>query len=161
MAHTGAPPKAAKLGHSATADWTEVVDEPFLEGAKRELPKLPSRRRWNDHVVRWWENVRIMPHCALWTETDWMFAIETAIEKHEYYAADPDERKTTQATEIRRREDMLGVSLEARRKLRIRYVDPERARRQQTATGLRALPGGAAGETPPVSLNDRRNRLTG
>ncbi len=154
MAHTGAPPKATRIGHSPTADWTEVIDEPFLEGEKRELPKLPGRRRWNDHVVRWWENVRIMPHCALWTETDWMFAIETAIEKHEYYAAYPDERKTTQATEIRRREDMLGVSLEARRKLRIRYVDPEQARKRQTAPGLGQVPGQVAPGGGVVSLDD-------
>ncbi len=123
MALPGPAAKAARLGHSANADWTDVPDVPYLAGEERELPKLGRNRRWNDLVVRWWATVRVMPHCALWTETDWIFAEETALMKHDYLGE--DEKRTTLATEIRRREDIMGVTREARRKLRIRYVPPE------------------------------------
>ncbi len=156
MAVTGAAPKAAKLGHSPTLDWTEVVDEPYEPGRTRELPKL-GRRKWNDLVVAWWAQVRIMPHCSLWTETDWIFAQETGMMKHEYLA--DDRRKTTEATEIRRREDMMGVTLEARRKLRIRYVSrDEKSQQRQVVAPAGA---GPAGGTNVVPIGDRRARMTG
>lgn len=163
MALRGAAPKVSKHGRTPTADWTDVVDVPF-PGPSPDLPKLANRRRWSDLVVQWWEQVRSMPHCVLWSATDWQFAIETALMKDQFwreYAA--GDMKSTAATEIRRREALLGTTAEARRQLRIRYVPVGEA-------GVGDVPdlpvvvqeeaqagGGVASVTP---IADRRTRLT-
>lgn len=123
MAHRGPGQLARKLGHTANAEWTEVANRPF-EGASPDLPKLPNRARYHPMVTTWWEMVRHMPHCERWTPTDWQYAVETALLKHFFWTdAAAGEVKITAATEIRRREDNMGTTEEARRKLRIRYVD--------------------------------------
>ncbi len=123
MAHRGPAAKALKHGRTPNAEWVEVVDVPF-EGASPELPKLPGRRRWHPLVEQWWAQVRVMPHCALWGPTDWQFAVETALMKQEFWqeVSAGDGLRSTLATEIRRREDQIGTTGEARRKLRIRYL---------------------------------------
>lgn len=123
MAHRGPSQMARRLGHSANAEWTEVPNRPY-EGASPDLPKLPGRARYHPMVSTWWDMVRCMPHCVRWTPTDWQYAVETALLKHYFWTdAAAGEVKTTAATEIRRREDNMGTTEEARRKLRIRYAD--------------------------------------
>lgn len=161
MAHRGPVSKSVKHGRTPNADWTDVVDVPYT-GPSPDLPRLPGRRKWNDLVVQWWEQVRTMPHCVLWRNTDWMFAIETAMQKHDYYA--DDERRTTAAAEVRRREAMMGTTGEARRQLRIRYVAADEGAVEPDDVDLpvevveqdEAATGGAT-VTP---LDDRRRRLT-
>jgi hypothetical protein len=125
MAHRGPLPKSNKLGMTPNAEWTEVPNRPY-EGASPELPKLPNRRKYHELVVTWWEMVRHMPHCVNWGPTDWQYAVETAMLKNFFWvdalSPDPDV-KITAAQEIRRREDNMGTTVEALRKLRIRYVD--------------------------------------
>lgn len=163
MALPGPAQRGARLGHSAHADWTDVADVPFAAGEQRELPKLSGRRKWNDLVVRWWAIVRTMPHCVLWTEADWIFAEETALMKHDYFA--DDDKKTTLATEIRRREDIMGTTIEARRKLRIRYIDSSDAGEPAGDAGVQdavvedqAEAGTGLGTVTPLA--SRRGRLT-
>lgn len=163
MAHRGVAPKSIKLGRTPNADWTEVPDEPYT-GPSPELPKLPRGRRWNELVVQWWEQVRAMPHCALWRPTDWMFAVETAMAKNDYYVLASDERTTTAFTEIRRREALIGTTAEARRQLRIRYSpvddgfgDADGYDSPVEVTEQEAAATGGATVTP---LADRRARLT-
>lgn len=123
MAHRGPAQSARRLGHSPNADWTDVPNRPF-EGTSPDLPKLAARQKYHVLVTTWWEMVRSMPHCVRWTPTDWQYAVETALLKHFFWTdAANGEVKTTAATEIRRREDNMGTTEEARRKLRIRYVD--------------------------------------
>lgn len=123
MAHTGPPAKGNKHGRNPNVEWIDVPAVPF-EGESPDLPKVRGKR-WPALVEGWWENVRRMPHCVLWTPTDWDFAVEVAYLKLAFWTDfSAGEVKSTLATEIRRREDMLGVTGEARRKLRIRYVDP-------------------------------------
>lgn len=123
MAHRGPGQLARRLGHSANADWTEVANRPF-EGPTPDLPKLPNRAKYHPMVTTWWDMVRVMPHCVSWSPTDWQFAVETAVLKHYFWVdASMGEVKTTAATELRRREDNMGTTEEARRKLRVRYVD--------------------------------------
>ncbi len=159
MALTGPDPKQTKLGHSPNAEWTDVPDVAFDDGGERMLPKSPGgRRKWHVQVVDWWDEVRRMPHCALWTDTDWRFALEIAFLKQEMWRdIEAGALKSTLAAEIRRREDQIGTTAEARRKLRIRYVDPDRARSRQNVPQPAGIPGGA----PVVSLGDRRARMTG
>lgn len=124
MARTGPAPKAIKHGHGGL-EFTDVPDLAYTgPGSDRDLPDIPGLP-WYEPTIGWWEVVRRMPHARLWTEADWLFAIETGIFKNQIYGelfggALP----TSLATEIRRREDMMGMTMEARRKLGIRYIDP-------------------------------------
>lgn len=115
MAVSGAKPKPdgqRRTRHPLTQDWTIVADRPYEGG-----PALPERvGGWPAATTRWWAAVSRMPHCELWTEADWAFALDTA-EVHARFALGE-----TQGTELRIREKLLGVTLDARRDLRIRYV---------------------------------------
>lgn len=163
MAHRGPSQLTRRLGHSANAEWIEVPDRPF-EGASPDLPKLPNRARYHPLVTTWWDMVRHMPHCVRWSATDWQYAVETALLKHYFWtdAADGDV-KTTAATEIRRREDNMGTTAEALRKLRIRYVEaPELDDEDEdTAGGVQpevVSQRVAGGARPVTSLASRRAR---
>jgi hypothetical protein len=164
MAHRGPAAKSAKHGRTANAEWIDVVDTPYL-GPSPELPKLPRRKKWHPMVEQWWDQVREMPHCALWRSVDWTFALETAYQKQAYWElCETGDQTTTAAVEIRRREDQMGTTIEALRKLRIRYVpadgedeagpvpEPDVQVTEQAVAG-----GGDATVTP---LASRRNRLT-
>lgn len=165
MALRGPAAKAIKHGKTPNADWVDVPDVAY-PGPSPDLPKLANRRKWTDLVVQWWEQVRTMPHCVLWEPTDWHFAIETALMKDQFWREYADgEMKSTAATEIRRREAVLGTTAEARRQLRIRYVPtgeipdedgpevPAVVQEEQDTQGGRSV----ATVTP---IADRRARLT-
>ena len=101
-----------------THDWTEVVDEPFANPPK--LPKsMPNGLPWPSWTKRWWQVVSTMPHCVLWTASDWEFAYDTAALKAVFHLSPHN----AMATEIRNREKVLGTTADYRRDLRIRYVD--------------------------------------
>jgi hypothetical protein len=107
-------------------EWQEVPKVPFEGG-----PKLPceSRFSWPQRTKEWWAVVSRMPHCVLWAESDWAFAIDTAY-LHAAYCAD-----VRHANELRQRERIMGTTMDARRDLRIRYVEslPEEQREGVTA----------------------------
>ena len=106
--------------HKPTHEWTEVPDLPFSGGPK--LPaKQPDGRPWPAWTKRWWGVVSTMPHCSLWTASDWEFAFDTASLKAKFHS----EPTTSLATEIRNREKVLGTTADYRRDLRIRYVEPK------------------------------------
>ena len=110
----------------AVHDWTEVDDVPY-EGA---VPRLPQRWMFNPDTFRrtrvdypartlaWWAVVQRMPHAVLWTETDWQYALDV-VEVHARFV------EGANGTELRIRERLLGTTMDARRDLRIRYVEPK------------------------------------
>lgn len=106
--------------HKPTHDWIEVQRVPF-EGA----PSLPHGPGWPAETRKWWKVVSRMPHCVLWDESDWRFALDTAILVAAFHGGD-----MKLATEVRQREKIMGTTLDARRDLRIRYVEtlPEEER---------------------------------
>jgi hypothetical protein len=124
MAKTGPAPKVVKHGHGG-GEWQDVPDAPYTgPGSDRDLPEIPGLP-WYPQTVAWWEVVRTMPHCRLWTASDWLWAIDTAILRNQCFGelfggALP----VNLVSEMRQRENIMGVSMEARRKLGIRYVDP-------------------------------------
>ncbi len=123
MARPGPKQQARRLGHSPHADWTEVANRPY-EGPSPDLPRLPGGEDYHPLVVAWWDMVRHMPHCVTWAPTDWQFAVETALLKHFFWTdAGADKLNMSAGTEMRRREDMLGTTEEARAKRRLRYVE--------------------------------------
>lgn len=140
MPIAGRKPKAdrSQVRHRnpAAHDWTEVPNVPFEGG-----PKLPTRYRvdaesgqtfavaWPPRTEAWWETVSSMPHCVLWTASDWDFALDTA-EVHARFV------EGGSATELRIREKLLGTTLDARRDLRIRYVEPKASAASGTPGGV-------------------------
>jgi hypothetical protein len=164
MARPGPAQMSRRLGHSANAEWAEVANRPY-EGVSPDLPRLPGRAKYHPLVTTWWDMVRAMPHCARWAPTDWQYAVETALLKHYFWVdAAAGEVKTTAATEIRRREDNMGTTEEARRKLRIRYVDvPDDGLEDEDGDGTLVQPEvvhqrTAGGGRPVTSLASRRAR---
>lgn len=160
MARPGPQPKnTPKHGHSGGAGFVDVVNVPYSgPGAERDLPAIPGME-WFPQVVGWWEVVRRMPHCTLWEASDWLFAIETAMLKN-YYMAEffGGVVHATMASEIRRREDQLGTTMEARRKLGIRYMDPIDDAQAGDAPGADTT---ASGVTPIERAPSRRQQLAG
>ena len=102
-----------------THEWVEVEDIPFDGG-----PDLPARRtngrNWEERTRQKWDAWRSMPHCKLWGPAEWDFALDT-IE----LAALIHDGEPRFATEVRNRERVLGTTLDFRRDLRIRYVEPK------------------------------------
>ncbi len=118
MALTGPPPSENKRRRNAdTFAWVDVVSSPF-DGSS---PDLPDALDGNVLVARWYEAIRSMPHCRLWTASDWMFAVSTAFVALDAFSGE----RPAAFGELRQREAKMGVTLEDRMKLRIRYVPPE------------------------------------
>jgi hypothetical protein len=113
-----------------TFEWTEVPNRPF-----RGAPRLPARQAngmaWPARTKKWWSAISRMPHCVLWAETDWEYAVDTAQVHAQFSAGD-----MRMAAELRNREKLLGNTFDARRDLRIRYVDPNRPEEPAGVTSL-------------------------
>ncbi|MGV0634485.1 hypothetical protein ABQE69_09080 [Mycolicibacillus trivialis] len=113
------PPGQAVNRHKPVHDWTEVEDIPFTGGLK-----LPTRRSngraWDRRTKQKWDAWRSMPHCRLWGAAEWDFALDSI----EVAALFHDSGEMKYATELRNRERVLGTTMDFRRDLRIRYVEP-------------------------------------
>lgn len=163
MANSGPPRKTtAKHGHTSGAGWTDVPNTPYTgPGSDRPLPSSPGIA-WFPEVEAWWEIMRTMPHCRLWEPSDWLYAIETAVLKNHFYGElYGGVVHGTMATEIRRREDQMGTTMEARRKNLIRYVDPAQAPELDEPAADPSEPDTADGVTPISAAKSRRERLAG
>ena len=109
MAITGRPPsERSRNRNPKTYDWAPVENIPF-DGPSPELPRKGGRQRWHAETRAWWEAVRRMPHCRLWTETDWRFALETAVLVEEFWRGE-----SSRAAELRLRSAKLGLTHEDR-----------------------------------------------
>lgn len=133
MAVRGVKPQENPLhaGRGRVHEWSEVVNAPYAGtvpvrlptktvrllpfGGTEDLPVHPMTKAW-------WKAISRMPHCVLWTESDWHFALATALVADRFHYG-----HNSSATELGRREKVLGTTVDARRDLRIRYVDPPAA----------------------------------
>jgi hypothetical protein len=109
-----------------TYEWTEVPDVPF-NGRVPALPKHPLG--WPALTKRWWQAISRMPHCVLWTDTDWQYAIDTAVVAAAFHRGD-----VRAAAELRNREKVLGTTFDTRRALRIRYLSPDAEENEDDAS---------------------------
>lgn len=148
MAVTGPKPtgKAVAQGR-AKVETTDVLNVPY-NGPKPELPLERKTMLKNgdiiivpigEETVAWWNRVTAMPHCVLWSESDWQFCLDTA----KVHSA-AQNGSMPAITELRQREKILGTTWEARRDLRIRYVEPEADKPELS---------------PVASMDDRRKKL--
>ena len=120
-------------------EWTQVEDTPF-EGGPSLPRKQPNGLPWPKSTKRWWQVVSRMPHCILWGEADWQFALDTALIAAVFYQGE-----VKVATELRQLEKVMGTTLDSRRDLRIKYVEP-----------------GAEKERPAITaIEDYRKKLRG
>jgi hypothetical protein len=139
-------------------DWTNVVDLPFTGRVPVRLPAKrtlitrdgPERFPLEEMTKRWWETVRSMPHCRLWSKSDWVFALETALVADLLFKG-----VASAAGELRHRERILGTTVDARRDLRIRYVT-----RMPDEEPVEERPAGD-GVAPVTNIASRRRRLLG
>ena len=112
-----------------TFEWTEVPDVPFKG---RPLPaRQPGGTPWPPWTKQWWAAISRMPHCVLWTEADWRYALDTAVVAAKFHSGE-----IRAATELRNREKLLGNTFDSRRDLRIRYVDPNKRDEPAGVTNL-------------------------
>jgi hypothetical protein len=146
VAITGRPPSETSRNRNPKSyEWVPVENTPYA-GRSPDLPSR-GRQRWHPESVAWWEAVRHMPHCRLWTATDWRFALETAVLVEAFWRGNPKP-----AAELRLRSAKLGLTHEDRLKLRIRYVEQPGAE-----IDLGAMVDPAA----VTRLDERRRRLSG
>lgn len=136
MGVPGVKPKEdrSQVRHRARVhEFTEVDNVPF-EGGPELTPRsviadpllwaeagVVPMEGWPPATQRWWNAIRRMPHCTLWSEGDWEFAQLTA----EVHARVCEGWKGYTGAELRQREKLMGVYLDARRDLRIKYVEPK------------------------------------
>ncbi len=137
--------RAGYVAAGGAAAWTEVPNVPY-SGPRPKLPAKLLGARLLPQVREWWNVVTTMPHCVFWEAADWLFVLDTLQLKQHFYVG---ESSVAGQVEMRRREDQIGTTVEARRKLRIRYVDPP------ADTQPAASPDGAS----VARLDDRRRRL--
>lgn len=118
----------------AVHEWQEFPNVPYATP-----PKLPPRRvsldspertgvevdqwtdpqAWPSDTKRWYKAISTMPHAVMWTAGDWEQVFATA----ECHARFYEGWKGYNGSELRQREKLLGTTYDARRDLRIRYVD--------------------------------------
>lgn len=143
MPVAGAKPKAdrSQVRHRVEAvhEWTDVPNVPFTKA-----PKLRDRSTsgvsvmdvgaansadWPSATLDWWRDISRMPHCALWGDAEWRFAMDSA----EIHARTMEAWRGYSGSEIRAREKLMGTLADYRRDLRIRYVKPKSPGEQPAA----------------------------
>jgi hypothetical protein len=149
MALPGAKPSNRPVVHRVKPahDWQEFPNIAY-DGPRPELPlsrtvlkdgepvEYPLEQRTRD----WWNAISRMPHCVAWQDSDWAFAVDTAmvhaVAVHGVIGA---------VAELRMREKVMGTTMDARRDLRVRYVEPEDEKPELVVV---------------ANIDDRRSRLT-
>lgn len=124
MAIRGRKPKPddQKVNRGPVLGWVEVPDVPFSPREEHALGPHPEggRMKWRPATTRWYDVISQMPHCILWGPEQWEFARSTALVYERWIRG-----HNPSAGELRQREAKMGTTLDARRDLRIRYVNPK------------------------------------
>ena len=132
------PTNERRNTHASSAEWVDVPDEPF-QGCPLELPQSRTivTRDGQESVQllpvtrEWWAVVSTMPHCVLWTDGDWQFALMSAFTADAAFCG-----IASASTELRNREKVLGTTVEFRRQLKIRYVEVEKPKAASDVTNI-------------------------
>ncbi|WP_409047060.1 hypothetical protein AB2L57_10720 [Microbacterium sp. HA-8] len=148
-----------------TGNWEYILDTP---NRKAPLVKLPESRgttdegetiAWHPLTKAWWDTVRALPHTAEWRADEWHALVGLAYIADTVYSTG----QAAAHAEWRRGSDALGLTTEARRKLRIKLVDAEKLAQlaphkvpAKPARKPKAIPATPA----PSKRDDRRARST-
>lgn len=142
MAVPGREPSPESVNRNPKVEWTEVEDKPFKGKVPVQLPR--SRRMINSLGIpvdidlapltfEWWDTIVRMPHCILWDAAAWNYARTTAIIADSAYSG-----VAGAWGQLRLRENDMGVTAEARRANRIRYVKNKPAAKTSPAKSAAA-----------------------
>ncbi|MFD8315883.1 phage terminase small subunit [Kitasatospora purpeofusca] len=152
MAGRGPAPKEPARRRRRNADAAPLVTlEPDDELRGPELPEGVLGEDdgepvdWHPMTKLWWESWRTSAQAALFTATDWLFLIDTALMHHTMWA----KGRWEFASEVRLRAAKFGATPEDRMRLKIQVETPGSSR-PAVSTAL-------AGVTDIAS---RRSRLT-
>lgn len=115
------PPGQSVTRHKPL-EWTEVVNVPFTGGPKLSA-RMANGNPWPETIRDRWKVYSSMPHCVLWSAADWRFAVDTMLVASKFEESyDP-----RHAAELRNREKVMGTTMDFRRDIRVRYIDPPAA----------------------------------
>lgn len=143
-------------------EWIEVDDVPYLDA-----PPLPPRTisegpdapvgaldRWPDATMRWYRAVSRMPHAKLWAATDW----ENVWRVAELHARFSEGWKGHNGSELRISQKVLGMTMDDRRDLRIRYLPAGTEKKRATEQRRKRAAGGGSTDGATVrKLDDYRD----
>jgi len=145
-------------------DWEYILDTP---NRKKPLVELPSTRgtdeegdtiAWHPLTRKWWDTVRSLPHTAEWGADEWHALVGLAYVADTVYTTG----QAAAHAEWRRGSDALGLTAEARRKLRIKLVDADKLAQlapHKVKTPTTRKPRAKADAAPaPTRKDDRRAR---
>jgi hypothetical protein len=146
MGVTGRKPKpAGQAVHRGAPvhDWTVVDDVPYTGTPPVQLPAgrmvqtkdgeglISDEVPLHPLTEQWWRIISTMPHCVLWSTSDWLAAVDTALVADAFYSG-----HKPSGAELRMREKRLGVTADDRRDLRIRYASPAPEEAQAAPSGV-------------------------
>jgi len=97
-----------------------------------ELPSLPSKygKGWCAATQRWWDMYRRSPQAKLMQDSDWEVLYSAALIHHQIFDDEYGLSPTAMVNllaELRRREDAVGGTFEARARLRITVITDQSA----------------------------------
>lgn len=153
MARPGPAPDPRSVNNNPHAEWYECPDVPFDYAAAGHT--LPAYRDWHPEVRRWYGVVASLPHAKDWTAGDWIAVDELAILKQKIFQG---VATGGEMTESRRREDNLGLTTEARQKIRVRYTPAAAAPAPDAPEAPTPEGEGLPAPTPISSARDRLRR---
>lgn len=146
-----------------TGEWEYILDTP---NRRAPLVKLPDTRgltdegdviAWHPLTFKWWDTMRALPHTAEWGMDEWHALVGLAYIADTVYATG----QASAHAEWRRGSDALGLSAEARRKLRLKLVDADKLA-QLAPHKVPTKPARKTKTTPaapaPTTRDDRRAR---
>ncbi|MFF1684520.1 MULTISPECIES: hypothetical protein [unclassified Streptomyces] len=152
MAGRGPAPKDPTKRRRRNAGEPETVITPDDELRGPELPagvlgeEDGGDVEWHSMTQLWWNSWRTSAQAQTFTDTDWLFLIDTALMHHTMWA----KGRWEFASEVRLRAAKFGATPEDRARLKLKVDDPT------------TRPQAPAQRADNVSdINSRRARLTG
>lgn len=129
MSLRGAPQKEGARNRNAKVnEQVSFPDVPYT-GPKPDLPEtrtvqyvskedglVTEHVRISDMTRSWWAALTVLPHCVAWRDSDWSFALATALIADAVFAGD-----NTRAAELRTRETQMWATADSRRTNKITY----------------------------------------
>lgn len=116
MAGRGAAPKAQ---HQRARDTHRRIDAKAITVPDKTYdgpaPELPAHD-WLPAALDWWETWKTSPQAHMFTQTDWMFLIETAFIANAFFSGN-----LQAASELRLRVAKFGATPEDRARLRLKF----------------------------------------
>ena|SRR5690349_25039700 len=122
-----------RRANADTLEWREYDDVPndsapplpprSMVSSGGDVPSEGGLGYWPDATQRWYRAISRLPHTRAWNDAEWQFCFDVA----EIHARFVEGWKGHNGSELRLREAMLGNTWDARRGLRIRYVEPKPA----------------------------------